>query len=103
MNDGLNNIWIVKASSSSRGRNIFLIDSIKDVKNTSSMRIIQKYIENVWIYHSSGLESTNLHKKHPFLNKIQEKKFDIRLWVAVKSFSPLEAYIYEEGYLRITQ
>jgi len=30
------------------------------------------------------------------------KKFDIRFWVLVKSFLPLEAYIFEEGYLRLS-
>ena len=30
------------------------------------------------------------------------RKFDIRVWVLVKSFSPLEVYIYDEGYLRIS-
>lgn len=37
------------------------------------------------------------------MSKLDNKKFDIRLWVLVKSFCPLEAYIYEEGYLRISQ
>ena len=30
------------------------------------------------------------------------KKFDIRFWVLVKSFAPLDAYIFSEGYLRLS-
>ena len=41
-------------------------------------------------------------KRFPFLGKIYKKKFDIRVWVLVKSFHPLVFYIYDEGYLRIS-
>ena len=34
--------------------------------------------------------------------KLIKKKFDIRFWVLVKSFSPLSVYIYDEAYLRIS-
>lgn len=34
--------------------------------------------------------------------KMVNKKFDIRFWVLVKSFAPLDAYIFSEGYLRLS-
>lgn len=36
------------------------------------------------------------------MSKLVGKKFDIRFWVLVKSFSPFIAYIYDEAYLRIS-
>ena len=48
--DGLGNVWVVKASESSRGRNIFLLQDITDIKQyDNGTRLVQKYIENVWI------------------------------------------------------
>jgi hypothetical protein len=56
-NDGLSNIWIIKSNESSRGRNIFLIDDIDQVQpyKNGGNRLIQKYIENVWILNSEDL------------------------------------------------
>lgn len=62
------------------------------------MRTIQKYIEDVWIHRPNpSLKFANT------VRKLENRKFDIRLWVAVKSFAPLEAFVYNEGYLRISQ
>lgn len=96
--DALNNIWIIKASASSRGRNIFLIDDAKDAQiYNNGTRIIQKYLESVWIYRNEELAQTQqtLLSKYPFLSKMHGKKFDVRIWVLVKSFAPLEIYFYE--------
>lgn len=41
--------------------------------------------------------------EYPFLKKMAGKKFDMRIWVLVRSFAPLSAFIYKEGYLRISQ
>lgn len=41
-------------------------------------------------------------EKYGEIMKIVNRKFDIRLWVLVKSCSPLVVYVYDEGYLRIT-
>jgi hypothetical protein len=30
------------------------------------------------------------------------KEFDVRVWVLVKSFTPLCAYIYENAYIRVS-
>jgi hypothetical protein len=48
------------------------------------MRLIQKYIEDVWIYRPSPD-----FKLASSVRKLENRKFDIRLWVVVKSFAPL--------------
>lgn len=66
----------------------------------SGTRLVQKYIEDIWIYRSpTGSGET----RYPFLSKMENKKFDIRMWVLVKSFCPLQAFIYSEGYLRLSR
>lgn len=74
------NIWIMKPVGLSRGRGISLIADISDVSYGQSV-IIQRYIPN------------------PLT--LDGFKFDLRLYVLVTSFQPLEAYIYEEGFVRV--
>jgi len=90
--DGFSNIWVVKSNHSSRGRNIALVDKLEDVENLDNgMKLIQKYIENIWILHEMTEDQIN---KYPTMSRITKKKFDMRFWVLVKSFSPLTVYIY---------
>ncbi len=85
--DGCRNIWISKPSYNSRGVGIFCFNQLKEAFNGNSYKrqscpkIVQKYIET------------------PSL--IQNRKFDIRQWVFVSSFDPLEVFIYKRAYLRI--
>lgn len=72
-------IWIAKPSDSSRGRGIFLISDISELVYDQQY-IIQKYIHN------------------PFL--IGGFKFDLRLYVLVPHFFPLQCYLYREGLVR---
>lgn len=71
--------WILKPSSSSRGRGIYLIDNIDDVP-TDEACVLSQYIQN------------------PLL--INGLKFDVRLYILVTSFDPLKIYFYEEGLAR---
>jgi len=73
------NLWIMKPSAMSRGRGISIVDDIGKV-TYSSPTVIQQYLRN------------------PLL--LQGYKFDLRLYVLVTSFSPLEAFIYKEGFAR---
>jgi hypothetical protein len=82
---GLNNIWIVKPSGKSRGRGIALFNSSSaalwyTTSSNDSQWIVQKYIERPLLVH--------------------RRKFDIRQWVLVSSWSPVTAWFYEECYLR---
>ena len=73
------NIWIMKPVGMSRGRGITLIDDIVDVAYASPT-VIQKYVTNPLLFEGF--------------------KFDLRLYVLVTSFNPLEAFIYREGLAR---
>ncbi|KXZ49179.1 hypothetical protein GPECTOR_22g769 [Gonium pectorale] len=75
------NLWIQKPVGLSRGRGISLITSIKKV-NTAEPMIVQRYLTD------------------PLL--VEGHKFDLRLYVLVTSFNPLEAWMYEEGFARFT-
>lgn len=71
--------WICKPVDLSRGRGIFLFEDIKDLVYDCSV-IVQRYISN------------------PLL--ISGYKFDLRIYVCVKSFHPLTVYIHQEGLVR---
>lgn len=83
--DGCRNIWIVKPGGKSRGRDIFLHSGFEEIKrriNVKQSWIIQKYIENPLLIHN--------------------RKFDIRQWVLITSFSPLIVWFYDDCYLRFS-
>lgn len=71
--------WICKPVDLSRGRGIFLFEDIKDLVYDCPV-IVQRYISN------------------PLL--ISGYKFDLRIYVCVKSFHPLTVYIHQEGLVR---
>ena len=61
--DGFSNIWMSKSNYSSRGRGIVLIDDYHQIRHyDNGMKIIQKYIENIWVLH----DETKI-LKYPFL------------------------------------
>ncbi|KAL0219905.1 hypothetical protein P9112_005558 [Eukaryota sp. TZLM1-RC] len=83
--------WIMKPSARAQGRGIFLISKPSEVlewkrslgdSKEKNLYIIQKYIQN------------------PFL--IGGRKFDIRFYVLVLSYSPLLVYLYREGFARFS-
>lgn len=71
--------WICKPADLSRGRGIFLFEDIKDLVYDCSV-IVQRYISS------------------PLL--VSGYKFDLRIYVCVKSFHPLTVYIHQEGLVR---
>lgn len=75
------NVWIMKPIGMSRGRGISLINDIGSVLY-SSPTVIQKYVMNPLLFRGF--------------------KFDLRLYVTVTSFNPLEAFIYREGLARFS-
>jgi len=78
-----NTIFILKPYASSRGRGIKLIHR-NNKSNVSPKKpcIIQRYIND------------------PYL--INEKKFDLRLYVLVTSFDPLKVYLFQDGLVRFS-
>ncbi|RLN71040.1 hypothetical protein BBJ29_008749, partial [Phytophthora kernoviae] len=74
------NIWIMKPVALSRGRGISLVNDLSQVVYGEQV-VIQEYIAN------------------PRL--LDGFKFDLRLYVLVTSFNPLEAFLYDEGFVRL--
>ncbi|XP_063758700.1 probable tubulin polyglutamylase TTLL2 [Eleginops maclovinus] len=71
--------WICKPVDLSRGRGIFVFEDIRELVYDCSV-IVQQYVSN------------------PLL--ISGYKFDLRIYVCVKSFRPLTVYIHQEGLVR---
>ena len=80
-NPALPNYWILKPVGLSRGRGISLISDIGAVKY-DCQTVAQAYLHN------------------PLL--IDGFKFDLRLYCLVTSFQPLEAFLYREGFVRLS-
>lgn len=85
-----NSIWIMKPSGRSLGTGIIIVKSLSQIRekmylnrqNVFETYLISRYIEN------------------PML--IGGKKFDLRLYVLVTSFQPLNAFLYEFGFCRFS-
>ena len=90
-------VWIMKPIGSAQGRGIFLFSRLSEISEWRTRPqhlnkeeqtkepeayIVQRYIEN------------------PYL--VGGKKFDMRLYVLVTSFSPLVAYMYRGGFARFS-
>ncbi|XP_059211822.1 probable tubulin polyglutamylase TTLL2 [Centropristis striata] len=73
--------WICKPVDLSRGRGIFIFQDIKDLVYDCSV-IVQRYISD------------------PLL--VSGYKFDLRIYVCVKSFHPLTVYVHQEGLVRFS-
>jgi hypothetical protein len=73
-------VYIVKPPASAEGRGIRLVNRFNDFPRPGQPAVVQEYIAN------------------PHL--IDGKKYDCRIYVAVTSFDPLRAYMYEEGLAR---
>ena len=81
-------LWIVKPINMSRGRGVHLLKDQNELKNL----IKKSYDEN----EIPDLLSRYLDKPH----LINNKKYDLRIYVLVTSFSPLRFYIYYNGLVR---
>ncbi|KAL0583515.1 hypothetical protein ABG067_006539 [Albugo candida] len=74
------NIWIMKPVASSRGRGISLVNDLNQLIYGENV-VLQRYVNR------------------PLL--INGYKFDLRLFVLVTSFNPLEAFLYGKGFVRL--
>ncbi|XP_071454368.1 probable tubulin polyglutamylase TTLL9 [Hetaerina americana] len=89
--------WIVKPAVGSQGRGIFLFQKLKDLNSIKNMRddslgdlasstgtsyVVQRYIET------------------PYL--LAGRKFDLRIYALVTSFTPLKIWLAREGFARLS-
>jgi len=75
-------MFIGKPSKGKGGEGIFLISKFEDIPRrewiaNSNDLLVQRYIKNSLL--------------------IDSKKFDLRIYVLIKGFNPIEAYVCEEG------
>ncbi|XP_076469921.1 putative tubulin polyglutamylase TTLL9 [Babylonia areolata] len=91
-------IWIMKPIAKSQGKGIFLFKRLKDItdwkkgteyqpiadqaKDGPETYVVQRYIEN------------------PYL--IGGRKFDLRIYVLVTSYTPLRVWLYRSGFARFS-
>lgn len=73
-------VYIIKPPASAEGRGIRLANRMEQMPRPGQPAVVQEYISE------------------PHL--IDGKKYDLRIYVAVTSFDPLRAYMYEEGLVR---
>ena len=83
-----NILWIVKPVNMSRGRGVHLLKDLNELKE-----LIKKSKDENAI---PDLLSRYLDKPH----LINKKKYDLRIYVLVASFSPLRIYLYYNGLVR---
>lgn len=74
--------FICKPNSGKGGEGIFLVDNFKQIP------------KNMWSESHSDL-LVQRYIKTPIL--IEKKKFDLRLYVLIKGFDPIQAYLCDEG------
>lgn len=106
---GHRNLWIVKPCVSSRGRGIKVHNNlqemaayIKDVQSDQAEKQAKKD-EGDNMSHPRCKPTTVLIQKYierPLI--IHRRKFDIRQWLMVTSFEPVQAWIYDGCYLRFS-
>uniref|UniRef100_A0A0N4Z3I1 Tubulin--tyrosine ligase-like protein 9 n=1 Tax=Parastrongyloides trichosuri TaxID=131310 RepID=A0A0N4Z3I1_PARTI len=85
-------IWIMKPVAGAQGKGIFLFKKLKEItewkkKDYSSDCEALPYVVQMYI-------------KHPYL--VGGKKFDIRLYVLVRTFRPLTVWVHREGFARFS-
>nr|CDS32565.1 tubulin polyglutamylase ttll9 [Hymenolepis microstoma] len=100
-----NYIWIMKPVAKSQGRGIFLFRKLKHIEawRKSSPLYSTSKVENC----SDGDPNegpehyvVSRYIENPYL--IGGRKFDLRVFVLVTSFQPLKAWVYRDGFARLS-
>eukprot|EP01041_Mallomonas_annulata_P012587 gene12587-26504_t len=86
-----NAMWIMKPTSRSQGKGIFIINKLAQIKKWSSQaRWAQMPLKEAYVI--------SRYVEDPLL--IGGKKFDLRIYVLVSSYRPLRVYQYVHGFAR---
>lgn len=86
-----NTMWIMKPTSRSQGKGIFIINKLAQIKKWSTQsRWAQMPLKEAYVI--------SRYLDNPLL--IGGKKFDLRIYVLVTSYRPLRVYQYVHGFAR---
>lgn len=102
-------VWIMKPAGRAQGKGIYLINkssqipihmkkklerTIKQIDDEEApeLYIVQRYVENPYLIGGTIIS----------IEIILGKKFDIRLYVLVSSFAPLQVFIHRNGFCRFS-
>ncbi|GBG28389.1 Tubulin polyglutamylase TTLL5 [Hondaea fermentalgiana] len=86
--------WIMKPIGKSQGRGIFLFRNLNDIRKWKS--------ETRWKADNADVESYIVQRYicNPYL--VGGKKFDLRIYALVTSFTPLKVYLHRSGFARFS-
>ena len=76
----IKNLWLVKPVAKSVGKGIHFFTSLKQEMNKGGLFLITKFISN--------------------LDLIDNKKYDLRLYILISGLKPLRIYLYKKGLVR---
>lgn len=85
-----NTMWIMKPCSKAQGKGIFIINKLSQTKKWANQRWSNGPIRDGYV--------VSRYIEQPLL--VGGKKFDLRMYVLVLSYRPLQAFVYREGFAR---
>ncbi|TMW67957.1 hypothetical protein Poli38472_007629 [Pythium oligandrum] len=85
-----NMMWIMKPCSKAQGKGIFIINKLSQTKKWANQRWTNMPIKDGYV--------VSRYIDNPLL--VGGKKFDLRMYVLVLSYRPLQALVYREGFAR---
>ncbi|XP_077403988.1 putative tubulin polyglutamylase TTLL9 isoform X3 [Vanacampus margaritifer] len=117
--------WIMKPAAKSQGAGIFLFKKLKDImewrkhdgtrseeqKDAAQVEsyVAQRYIENPYLLGGKSLTQKSNYTKQMYCTiyllihyLFTGRKFDLRVYVMVTSYFPLKAWLYREGFARLS-